>query len=533
MWVAVTVSADRTVKPGDVPAIPLNIVVVLDNSAYASPDSLKNACQSAVDLATKLTHPKDRLAIICTSPAEAWKSSRSGYVLRDLVAVDVMAIQKALRAAVNARLNIPPQKLDMDRTLADAFHILAKGEDMDRIGGLFCHVVLMTANAEACGGSAQRSAPVCIHVIQTSVVAWRQMTSPCTGRIITSEVSSALKNKIADLLYDARNRLLTGSLTNAILKVETVNRYCSIEEVVGKQQFAVLSPGEVHNVLVKVNVKRCTNPPASLTEILFAELENLLGVVATELIQVSITYQHSIFSSNTTLRTSAVCELPRHDTSSIWVNATMTTPPRSEQYHAQSEVFHKLLLCISASRHPKDAIATLQSLQLPAAVKGNLLVLLESIKTELSYQLHVMNMYKITTTFEEDVEHFNGDRTEKHTADALLEAATVPAQQVLVSIPESPDSGKTIIHKENNSQQEEDENDAARRIWKNMRRDSKSAGDLLASKTNTMGVVDDGRLAEIQKQALRSKRSIGTDTLRSLSFGTGSGAYPSRYAPWA
>ena len=534
MWVAITVSADRTVKLEDVPATPLNIVVILDNSAYASPDSLKNACQSVVDLATKLTHPKDRLAIICTSPAEAWKSSRSGYVLRDLVAVDVIAIQKALRVAVHARLNIPPQGLDMDRTLAGAFHILANGEDMDRTGGLFCHVVLMTANAEACASSAQCSAPVCIHVIQTSVVAWRQIASPCTGRLITSNgFSASVKDRIAHLLYDARSRLLTGSITHVVIEVEAVDSCCSIEEVVGKQQFAVLSPGEVCNVLVKVNVKRCMSSPTSITETLFAELENLLGVVTTELLKVTITYEHSIFPIDTTLRTTAVCELPRYDTSSVWVNATLTTPLRSERYHAQSEVFQKLLLCTSASRHPKNAIASLQSLQIPAAVGGNLLVLLESIKTELSYQLHVMNMYKMTISSEEDVQYCNDGWTAKQTADAFPETTLVPAQQALVSIPESPDSGKTIIHKEHTSQPEEDENDAARRIWKNMRRDSKSAGDLLASKTNTMGVVDDGRLAAIQKQALRSKRSIGTDTLRSLSFGTGSGAYPSRYAPWA
>jgi len=144
-----------------------------------------------------------------------------------------------------------------------------------------------------------------------------------------------------------------------------------------------------------------------------------------------------------------------------------------------------------------------------------------------------MNMYKIATGLEEDVQHFEDDCNVKHTAERLPDTTAAPASQTLVSIPESPDSGKTIIHKEHSSQQEEDENDAARRIWKNMRRDSKSAGDLLVSKTNALGVVDDGRLAEIQKQALRSKRSIGTDTLRSLSFGTGSGAYPSRYAPWA
>ena len=433
MWVAITVSADRTVKVEDVPATPLNLVVVLDNSAYASPDSLKIACQSTVDLATKLTHTKDRLAIICTSPAEAWTSSRSGYVLRDLVAVDVMAIQKALRAAVHARLNIPPQKLDMDRTLADAFHILANGEDMDRTGGLFCHVVLMTANAQVCGGSTQRSAPVCIHVIQTSVVPWRQTASPCTGRLITSDVSSAsLKNKVADLLYDARSRLSIGSITNAELKVEAVDSCCNIQEVVGKQQFAVMSPGEVRNVLVRVNVKRCTSPPTSLTETLYAELENLLGVVATELLQVTITYQHSIFAHNTTLRTTAVCGLPRYDTRSIWVNAASTTPPRSERYHAQSEVFQKLLLCIAASKHPEIAMGALQSLQPPTAVEGNLLVLLESIKTELSYQLHVMNMYKITPGLEEDVHHFNDDWTAKDTADTLANTTAAPAQQILV-----------------------------------------------------------------------------------------------------
>jgi hypothetical protein len=535
IWIAVTAEVEATLRGENVPLMPLNLVVILDNSAYATSDALKSACRYIIEISSQMRHPYDRLAIVCTTPAQAWAESRSGYTLRQLSAVDLTAIQKDLRLAIHARADSPPQRLNMQQTLADAFYILANGEDMERTGGRYCHVAILSTNAEACCNDFE-SAPVPIHVIQPVTTAWRQRAYAATGHLIVdSGYGTTAKEKIASMLDNARARTMPGRITNLRLRVEAVDPGCTIEEVIGEDRLDEMTIGQGVNMMIRVRLDTGDNQTVTKADALFTELESMLGVSRVNLVKITMTYNHSVFRDDTLLKNTVLCSIPRQTSSTIWSGRDHGIGSGAGQSQPELHTYCKLLLIVAASFQPREALRKLQSLPPPSTADGKLLAFLSTIKTELSHHVNIMNMYNFSNDLPEFHQKLVRVVEDIDMTPSFRGRRVVSDQNQLPTITESPDSGKTIIHKkQHQSPPEDDADDAARKIWKDMRRDSKSTKDLLTMRSVTVSALSsrDERLAEIQRQALKSKRSIGTDTLRSFSLGTGSGEHQSRYAPW-
>jgi hypothetical protein len=533
VWLAVTATVEAILRQEDVPLVPLNIVVVLDNSAYATSDSLGSACRHIMDLAGQLRHPYDHLAIVCTSPAQAWKDSRSGYVLRSLSAIDLTSLQKDLRLAIHARADLPPQRLNMQQTLADTYYLLANGEDMERTGGQYCHVVLVSSNAEACCKDLGESAPVPIHILQPAATPWRQRAYAHTGHLMLDYGHGAtMKEKIIAMLDHARARTSPGRITNIRLSTESADNSCIVEEVIGHDRAGVMTIGQGMQIMIRVRIDTEDVNATPKTDALFAELEGMLGIPAVTLVKVTMTYNHSLFPDDTLHKSTVVCSLPHRFPMSIWNDRSAERGPAQQP---ELQVYDKLIRSISASFHPKEALQRLQQLPLPRTAGGNVSATLAAMKTELTHHVKVMSMHKISDSLPEYHQHLVSVSHDRGTAPISGERRTFSDQNHLATITESPDSGKTIIHKKSHHNSvEDDADDAARKIWKDMRRDSKSTRDLLMMRSVTVSALSsrDEHLAEIQRQALRSKRSIGTDTLRSFSLGAGGSENHGGYAPW-
>lgn len=82
------------------------------------------------------------------------------------------------------------------------------------------------------------------------------------------------------------------------------------------------------------------------------------------------------------------------------------------------------------------------------------------------------------------------------------------------------DDDRTVHHKPDNaSTPTQPSPDAARRVWNHIRRDSKSAAELLDFDA---GKLEDEAVTAMRKQALANKRSVGAETLRDWQTITGS-----------
>lgn len=548
LWVAVTAFAEASLRVEDVHMVPLNIVVILDNSAYASSDSLKAASRAILDMAAELRHPKDCLAIICTSPAHPWKENRSGYTLRPLSPIDITGIQKDLRLAVHARPEILPQNLDMDQTLADAFYLLANGEDMEATGGEYCHVVLITSNPATYSNNVR--APVPVHIVQPAATPWRHLEPGIVGHFIAENGStSTMKNGLKAMLLHSRARTKPGIVYDAQIELKSVNNRCKIMEIVGQRHFANLATGQSKSILCKVRITQepgsSVTSSASKADALLQELETMLGVFDIELLQASITYRQSLFPRNTSLTATSICSIPLVNHTSIWQSRDNKASALTTGLQNNSELYKELILCVANSSTPAQALQRLQTLAPPTIHSGALLSFLSAVKSELSHQIKTITKHSIPST---QPVHTS---TDDHHPEPTPTSPTMPSKRPATPLPpdprplspvaESPDSGKTIIHKHHHhSTTEDNTSDAARKIWKDMKRDSRSTKDLLMMRSVTMGAlgVKDGRLQEIQRQAVRNKRSIGADTLRSMSLGTGAGSgtasdeFQNQYAPW-
>lgn len=544
VWVAVTATAEAILREEDVPMVPLNIVVVLDNSAYTSTESLKAANRAILDMAGELRHPKDRLAIICTSPAHPWKDTRSGYTLRPLSPVDLTGIQKDLRLAAHARPDIAPQNLNIDQTLADAFYLLANGDDMEATGGEYCHVVIVTANPGSCSSKLGSSAPVLVHILQPASVPWYHADPLVTGHFIADNTSGpGMKDRMRDMLLHARAKANPGTVYDIHISLESISEKCKILEIIGQQHFANMVVGQLVNILCKVKVTQdsasTATSAASKVDALMTEIESMLGMSNIDLLRVILAYRQSLFPSNTTLTVTNTCSAPVVSRTSLWKPKDDVTTTLVTGLQNITELHKKLALCIANSGTPMQALKTLQSLAPPPIQNGIFLSFLSAIKAELSHQIKTITRYNIpiSNSFQppdDEYTHLESPTVAHRTITPLP-----PDQRPLSPVAESPDSAKTTIHKRHHSPTEDNNTDAARKIWKDMKRDSQSTKDLMIMRSVTMGALGmrDGRLQEIQRQAVRNKRSIGADTLRSMSLGTGTGTasdeFQSRYAPWA
>jgi len=552
MWVAVTATAEAILREEDVPMVPLSIVVILDNSAYTSTDSLKAASRAILDMAGELRHPKDRLAIICTSPAHPWKESRSGYTLRPLSPLDLAGIQKDLRLAAHARPDIAPQNLTMDQTLADAFYLLANGDDMEATGGEYCHVVIVTSNPGSCTNKLGSSAPVPVHILQPAYIPWHHGDSIVAGHFIADNaIGPSTKDRLRDMLLHARAKTKPGTVYDLHVSVGSISDKCQILEIIGQQHFAGIAVGQSINILCKVKVTQestsTATSPASKVDALMTEIESMLGMSNIGLLQVTLTYRQSLFPSNTTLTITNTCSIPVVSRTSIWKPKDHATTTLATGLQNNTELHKKLTLCIANSNTPMQTLKTLQSLAPPPVQNGTFLSFLAAVKSELSHQIKTITKYNISNSYppqppDDGNSHLESPTTTRRTTTPLPQSLS-PDQRPLSPVAESPDSAKTTIHKRHYSPTEDNNTDAARKIWKDMKRDSQSTKDLMMMRSVTMGALGmrDGRLQEIQRQAVRNKRSIGADTLRSMSLGTGTGTgsgtasdeFQSRYAPWA
>jgi hypothetical protein len=323
-------------------------------------------------------------------------------------------------------------------------------------------------------------------------------------------------------------------------------RGCQIDGIIGSiHQVPTMSVGETHLVLAKILLGKATTPPddrearETSSADLIAQLETHLGDTITSYLTVRVTYQHSGFPNNrnsamnteslkshfTLLQTEATATVRRHDSQSAW-------SPRASRAIANPMVSNPLVSLVETHLPPDKARETLKRLAdewvpLPLAKRS---------------QQHLPG------SSEETVKP-----TKSRFAATIDSAFATP----LASPPSATVSAATLSglfarlpQAHLMEERASSEVDPARKIWTEMRRNSRggrnrhhrssisadhyysleeesspgqlSSGDTSVSTISNRlsvrqkaGDIEQER-SRIMETALRNKRSVGAETLRSI-----------------
>ena len=512
------------------------MAVIIDNSAYASGDCLESACRLVMQIAQLLRHPKDRIAIFCTSYQHPDNDTLTGCQLYSLKTPLLSTIEEEIKIVKDLRSLSAPQDLDLSETLAAAIHALTPRSVLSQ-GNHGCgNVIVLSPNATECCGVLCTVAPVPIHVIHPGTVPWRRKEARNTGwQISASCLKAAMVSRQDDLkkmIAHARTHIDPGRISDVSIDVRPSDG-CRIGQILGQRSYSNLHQGQDVFIVVEVHIP-VWHVPWETGEFLhgqmkidnlFAELEGMLGDAHSELFTVAVDYRHSIFPHNTLITTQLTCRVAQSNPS---LNRTLSSAfrPMSSSETPASKVYKQLIYCICSILAPENALATIGQIFSKLQDDSELAVSLRLVEKELEYQTCTIDKFNIDIPM--DTQESCTTRWIRH----MESEHPIRETYIEPSMPRSTSLGSsaTVIHHEENS---DTCKDTARTIWQIMRRNSKTKKAPLNRSVESLDRTEfsDDRHAQIRRQALMNKRSIGADTLRSLSLGAGPRGQGG-HAPW-
>jgi hypothetical protein len=372
-------------------------------------------------------------------------------------------------------------------------------------------------------------------------------------------------NDLAALISTARFASHPGTISNLFVDIipgpETV-----VEKIIGAKSLTKLLPGQSTSLLLKLRVKsvdeiiRNRNPEffgptdnvASLEDA-FTDLEVILGELLRELVTVTISYKHSNFPDNTDLTVKEKCWIRR--TSALQIKR------KGQGSGIEREMVQKALALALASRSkPQSGLRGLQRVFDDPTFTNTIPLLVALLKDELEFQanalfernfiqnLHRQHMATYMPAFDRvrSSLELNTSHTHQRAYAALASpvhhssSASVhrhqPSNEYADAVQNTEATGPVRFYAAQNKSANEFPSSASvqstettgpLRFWRNLRQVSKgkvTANSELAGKDDSFeeeGLTE--KMAQIRKEALKNKRSIGTDTLRSMARSLGRG----------
>jgi len=504
------------------------VAVIIDNSAYASDDCLESACTLVMQIVQLLRHPKDRIAIFCTSYQHPDNGTLMGCQLYPLKTPQLSTIKEEVKMLKDLRSLSAPQDLDLTETVAAAIHVLTPRSVLSQRKHGCGHVIILSPNATECCGVLCTVATVPIHVIYPGTVPWRQKLARNKGwQISASCLKAAMvsrQDNLKKMIAHARTHIDPGRISDVSIDVRPSDG-CRIGKILGQRSYSNLQPGQDAFIVVEVHIPEWHVPWETGEALhgqmkidnLFAELEGMLGDAHSELFTVAVDYRHSIFPHNTLITTQLTCRVAQSNPS---LNRTLSSAfrPMSSSKTPASKVYKQLIYSICSILPPENALAAIGQIFSKLQDDSELAVSLRLVEKELEYQTCTINKFNIDIPM--DTEESCKARWIRHMENEHPVRETYIEPPILRST--SLGSSATVIHHEENT---DTCKDTARTIWQSMRQNSKTKKSVESLDRTEFS---DDRHVQLRRQALMNKRSIGADTLRSLSLGAG----PRGHAPW-
>lgn len=520
---------------------------------HTSPAALMASCETTRFLASILNAMTDRLAILCTSTT----SGATSTVVRDLSQVKMHRIKTTLDAITSSSETPKTNWID---TIDCAKEILLESmlldPDEEPLQDTFGHIFLLTPDADGLPFQSLAHEKLMFHIISPAgAPRMDQYSIHCNGWILRSlsgnepqAVSTkkdldatSVPNRLRDLIPQARSGKLLGHLTELVLEV-SAGPDCTIEGVVGKVEFTRLHPGEIFTVLFELTVlptplqlsRTPTLPSEALlnTKDVLGQLAQRFGPTAPNILTARLTYKHSLLPAGTTCSVTTECRLKRHIPDSDHI----PSPPNTSSLQARDcTVFVQKRLAYHLATHgsPTTALAALRNEFGDGFQFSPCPDYVDLLAKELKYQARIVERLEFDPSPKKSSAVHASNNPDENLSQGLLDAeGCKPQRRAISDIPteelfKAKPALAVLSLKESREQLRTDE---ARRIWGDLRKMKRPPNQVVKGRS-VSSPLDEAQGKYIRELAVRNKRSIGSDTLRSITsagetLGKGLGA------PW-
>ena len=526
---------------------------------HTSPATLMAICETTRCLASVSNKITDRLAIVCTSTTST--SGADSRIVRGLSAVKKHEIKRVLDVITSSIEKLKPNAWTDTIDCAKALLLKSKVPDPDEepLEDTFGHVFILTPDADGLPFQSLVHEQLTFHIISPAGTP-RSDQSPihCNGWKLrsvsgneTQAVSSrkdldplSVPNQLHILITQARSGKLLGRLTELVLEVSG-GPDCIVEGLIGKINFTELHPGEVFTVLFKLRVGAATEEGYSLshnltrssealpnTQDILSQLDKLLGKTDAKVLTARLTYRHSLLPAGTTCSITAECQIKRR----------LPDPyqkPSLSKYNSHQVrdctvlVQKRLAYHLATHGSPKNALATLYSefgeKTHPSAFSDYVSLLVK----ELKYQARIVQRLEIDASPKKfPMVHAANSPVGKHGQSSIDGEQYKPQQSITKDIPTEdlfkPKPALAVLSvKESREQLRTDE---ARKIWGDLRKMNRPNNQSVKGRS-VSSQLEESRKEVIRELAVKNKRSLGSDTLRSI-FSVGESTGKGLGAPW-
>ncbi|KAM5436217.1 hypothetical protein McanMca71_000031 [Microsporum canis] len=342
--------------------IPLDIMILVDNSARVTEDLLKAACRNAFRLASALDILIDRIAICCISP----DPTQSLNILMPLSTYSLDTARILFRSL--PAFQLPHGESSRSRfagAIKEASNYLIRHSSR----GALCHMFLVTAGSTVlipgdCNGDKLRYhtiSPENAMMIrsQQSLEGWHIGTSFDNEEC--NLIASTFKEKLQFVIKHLRVGVDSGYLNDLSLRLEA-GPGSHIEAILGDITRDTLRLGESWAILVKIKPTpglenaigggpaprfgddEPYTPSESTVDRMIDQLQGMLkpGVYTTEseyYISATLEYKHSALSDNTVIMTKGKCIIPSFHRTVTWDDDVKSPTPRDN-----SRIVHRQYL---------------------------------------------------------------------------------------------------------------------------------------------------------------------------------------------
>jgi hypothetical protein len=315
-------------------------------------------------------------------------------------------------------------------------------------------------------------------------------------------------HSLHDVVAHSKAQANTGSIRNISISITPGADVSSIEQIAGKLEYSSLLPGQMISIPIKVRLRSLAfrllcipspqSPHRSVTEAI-TDLELTLGEHLSELFRVQVQYSHSMFPENTTLVAQESC----------WLRRTLECRKARGDDSRRESVFEcvvqrQLALSLAGLGPPTDALNALETEFDGKPVPIYCSKFVEAVKHRLRHRILQAparpspNLAAETDSHEAELQELE-DEKQRHEPDTDDSPATVVRRRIAHTT-------NTELH------------DTARRIWQHIRKTSKPERDICDEIEPDLGRAQesDARMEEIRRMALRNRRKMSTETLKSL-----------------
>ncbi|KAF2493146.1 hypothetical protein BU16DRAFT_583304 [Lophium mytilinum] len=534
----------------------LDVVIVIDNSHTSSQDCLDNAHKNVIVLAELLNRPNDRLAVFCTHCQHRVQDSESltGCHLHPLQEPCVQALREELQSIKDRPIRPFRRSPPLDEIVGAAIRVLAQSASsrMESLRDGATHVFVFSAAPAECFRIIPDFPYVHIHLVNPSSIpfpyqqasrgAWivpTLITELVNWSTLNLDTYEDVSDRLRQTVLHARHGAIVGNMTDIKLKM-TQKPGCRIDGVVGElsktflrhdQRFALVARLRVVMASTGIPVPQ-TSPDSKETaqsrlEDAMAELETCLGEVEVPLFTVQATYRHSLLPDHSSIVTEQTYKILKTDSTALWGLPTPATISPHTDF-AKTELYKRLAFFIATRSTPEEALQELDAFFRPIHRGAACPEFVSAVRNELHHQLlaieycaNTASPTKLSSTTLENpfpcLGRFSFEANERQQTFALgLELSRGRSAS---------DSPATVIHQRTTERitehtEPDSSVDEAAQIWRHMRRDSKSRRRPPNGSHESLERIQstDDHLRELRKRAIQNKRSIGADTLRSLSL---------------